>query len=473
VRPKEGIFSHDINYILVIATPVEIVLLGCSFGGNNVNGELSLYETHFYVPTDNIPIAKVIGTATGRIFMCGLDGCLYELDYQNEESWFRAKCRKLNHSRGVLRSYLPQILYFGKVDEPMVELLVDETRRPPLLYTFSRNDKTNKSTLTMYSLGKNGDEMKEVCCNKQSVADIIKKATGQSLSKTKTWLVSLTTIPNYDTESLLLVGVTNQGIRIFYTMKTNRYGKRELLAQLVRLCPPYVKLSHQQNQKSEYSRKPEYKEDCSPKNVKKAYYHKGILLMADASSDRSDTMIAITPEHVQSGSKEGGVGPRGGLNELVHTTGQFQFIYDLSEKSEEFYLFGQPGSYANFLYAGVGKGQAYDMPIRGLRELAVQHVLPNRQFICLTSNGIQTYEKMWPVDELRAVCANGVYMRICVCIPVCSISLGLLCYSYVLSYCVFIDLWGRSCAKWVTNSTTARSNSSSAPMACRRRVQCV
>jgi hypothetical protein len=44
--------------------------------------------------------------------MCGKDGCLYELDYHQDEGWFRGKCRKRNHSQNF-RSLLPTLLQFG------------------------------------------------------------------------------------------------------------------------------------------------------------------------------------------------------------------------------------------------------------------------------------------------------------------------------------------------------------------------
>ena len=36
----------------------------------------------FVLPTDGIAINTVVGTSTGRIFMGGRDGCLYEVTYQ-------------------------------------------------------------------------------------------------------------------------------------------------------------------------------------------------------------------------------------------------------------------------------------------------------------------------------------------------------------------------------------------------------
>jgi nuclear pore complex protein Nup155 len=34
------------------------------------------------IPSDSVNMLKIVGTPQGRIFMCGRDGNLYELQYQ-------------------------------------------------------------------------------------------------------------------------------------------------------------------------------------------------------------------------------------------------------------------------------------------------------------------------------------------------------------------------------------------------------
>ena len=41
-----------------------------------------LPEPLFCLPSDNISMTAVLGTCTGRIFLAGKDGCLYEIVYQ-------------------------------------------------------------------------------------------------------------------------------------------------------------------------------------------------------------------------------------------------------------------------------------------------------------------------------------------------------------------------------------------------------
>ena len=76
-----------------------------------------LPEALFTLPTDNIHMLSVTGSANGRIFMAGMDGCLYELHYQAEDGWFSRKCRKINHSTSMLSVLVPSFLNFSFVED--------------------------------------------------------------------------------------------------------------------------------------------------------------------------------------------------------------------------------------------------------------------------------------------------------------------------------------------------------------------
>ena len=116
VPPREGIFIAEIKHLLVIATPVETILLGVCVAegrrGGLGGGDLTLYPTQLYVPSDNINMLSIKGTDNGRIFMCGQDGNLHELVYQAEDGWFVRKCRKVNRTQGRLAAFTPTFLKF-------------------------------------------------------------------------------------------------------------------------------------------------------------------------------------------------------------------------------------------------------------------------------------------------------------------------------------------------------------------------
>ena len=93
VRPKAGIFAPTVPYLLVLTTPVEVHLLAVTFQ-SSLTSPLALYPTQFSIPSDNVSFVDVASTATGRIFLAGKDGHLYEVDYQARDGWFRRKMRK-------------------------------------------------------------------------------------------------------------------------------------------------------------------------------------------------------------------------------------------------------------------------------------------------------------------------------------------------------------------------------------------
>jgi nuclear pore complex protein Nup155 len=64
----------------------------------------------FVLNTDNVAITCIEGTADGRIFMGGRDGCLYEIAYQAESDWFGKRCKKINHSQGLMSKIVPGFL---------------------------------------------------------------------------------------------------------------------------------------------------------------------------------------------------------------------------------------------------------------------------------------------------------------------------------------------------------------------------
>ena len=110
VKPKPNVFIDEITSLLVICTPVSVILLGLSSQPSvgpeyRQHKDIKLYATDMTVSTENVEMCSVVGTAEGRIFMCGgSDGCLYELHYQEKEVWFGKRVHLINHSAGAMPS---------------------------------------------------------------------------------------------------------------------------------------------------------------------------------------------------------------------------------------------------------------------------------------------------------------------------------------------------------------------------------
>lgn len=115
VKPKAGIFQNYVKYLLILTTTVEITILGVMIPddtkGNNVttyyifinSNYLFLHAKHrsfisstffvfaeiqlvsepiFTVTTDGIGITTIANTSSGRIFLGGRNGSLFEIYYQ-------------------------------------------------------------------------------------------------------------------------------------------------------------------------------------------------------------------------------------------------------------------------------------------------------------------------------------------------------------------------------------------------------
>ena len=101
VTPKPGLLQPHIVHLLALSTPLEVVLLGVSFVGE----EMQLVpEPLFTLPCDQLHTSCLVSGVGGRIFMGRRDGHLYEFYYQHQERWW---------GRRLLRSVTPPAICLG------------------------------------------------------------------------------------------------------------------------------------------------------------------------------------------------------------------------------------------------------------------------------------------------------------------------------------------------------------------------
>lgn len=72
-----GIFSNKISYLLVFATPLQVIALGLSTEAN----KLTVFATDMNVSADDVRMQSITGTEDGRFFMIGDDSNVYEYIY--------------------------------------------------------------------------------------------------------------------------------------------------------------------------------------------------------------------------------------------------------------------------------------------------------------------------------------------------------------------------------------------------------
>ena len=153
-KPKPGVFLPSVERVLVVATTVEIVLLGVAFdrdgdGDGTADGvasaddlgsrDLTLHALNYACTTDDVVVKDIASTESGRIFFAGDDEALYEVEYSGSDTWRARRCRKVCH-HSAMPKLLPSILRL-RAPDPLRQVLVDEYRCT--LYTRSEGGAVN------------------------------------------------------------------------------------------------------------------------------------------------------------------------------------------------------------------------------------------------------------------------------------------------------------------------------------------
>ncbi|XP_052892720.1 nuclear pore complex protein Nup154 isoform X2 [Anopheles moucheti] len=317
VTPKPGLFVADVKYLLILTTPIEIVVLGVTFGDAN-NGtpnrslssqcseEMQLMHTPIFVlNTDNVAIMCVQGTDDGRIFLGGRDGCLYEVSYQAESNWFGKRCRKINHSQGLMSHLVPGIFKIFTETDSVEKITVDNTRN--LLYVLM-----SKGSIEAWDLGKDAGSTRRIArlSYKEiiSSASMILRTIDPAVFHPITAICPLT---SEDSSSLHLVAIAESGVRFYFsTVPLHLHGFYIQQQQL---------LQQQQQQQQQALFQQQHKPQglyllhvrvppgitgslllTKPKLVHSAHYIQGSLLMISRQQQDQDLLTCLSSEQFQS-----------------------------------------------------------------------------------------------------------------------------------------------------------------------------
>ncbi|XP_077397334.1 nuclear pore complex protein Nup155-like isoform X2 [Festucalex cinctus] len=286
VKPKPGILQPSIHYLLVLATCVDVSILGVIFpkgqAGLNMSGGIQLLpEPLYFISTDDDYILSVTSTDLGRIFMGGKNGFLYEITYKAKASWLSNSCRKINHSGGYVSVLAPALLYIFCDDDAIVQIAVDNSRNT--LFTL-----TEKGVLKVYDLGADGQSTRPVTYMTHNTIVInatnILKSVDKSVFKP---IVHISVISRSESSNCHLLAVTHAGVRLYFCTtpfvppdeESEAPPRRPSLLSLihVRLPPGYSETYTMQK----------------PAKVHKVLHSKGILLMAASETEDRDLLWCI------------------------------------------------------------------------------------------------------------------------------------------------------------------------------------
>ncbi|KAF9229208.1 nucleoporin [Gyrodon lividus] len=215
VNPRPGVFVDEITSVMIICTPVSVLLIGLSIssvvGSNSrAHKEIKMYATDMSVATD-VEMTSVAGTQDGRIFMSGSqDGSLYELHYQQSESWFGKRVQLINHSVGGVQSLFPRFTS-PKLDDRIV-LVVSDLKRN-CFYTLSA-----KNSISIYQLGAD-----KAVQHVQTMTSLYKSAqekapASPAITPSNFQVVALHVVELGESRSgVQLIGVTMNGVRLYFS----------------------------------------------------------------------------------------------------------------------------------------------------------------------------------------------------------------------------------------------------------------
>ncbi|KAI3730688.1 hypothetical protein L1987_61861 [Smallanthus sonchifolius] len=424
VKTKPGIFVEAIQYLLVLATPVELLLIGvCCSGsadGSDPYAEVSLQPLPEYtIPSDGVTMTCIACTNRGHIFLAGRDGHIYELHYTTGSGWYK-QCRKVCLTAGlgsvVSRWVVPNVFKFGAVD-PIVEMAVDNERH--ILYA-----RTEEMKIQVYSLGPNGDgPLKKVTEEKNLINQRDPHSGGRqaagsrsSARSTKTSIVSISPLSAVESKWLHLVAILSDGKRMYLTTTKssgtfgNNLQKPSCLKVVTtRPAPPlgvggglsFGPLSLAGRSQNE---------DLSLK-IESAHYSSATLVLSDSSPSTTSSLLIVnrdsTTQSASSSTSLGaGVRSSRALRECVSSlpvegrmlaVAEVLPLPDTAATVQSLYSQLEFVGYDNF--GESSEKLAGKLWARG--DLPTQHILPRRRIIIFSTMGMMEVVFNRPVDILR------------------------------------------------------------------------
>ncbi|KAL6717197.1 hypothetical protein ACLMJK_005112 [Lecanora helva] len=247
VTPRAGVFLPTINRLLVIATTVELLLVGLASQPATGGGQaVTLFSTNLSVPVKGISVNVIEGSAaTGRVFFSerGSDD-VFEITYQQEERWFQNRCAKINHTGKGVNAFNPGPIFgFGQKPqgETIVQMAIDDTRS--LLYTL-----TSQSTIRVFHMRANNVLTLMITKTLAAILVDIRHTPSSStdLLGPSIPIISISPISAQESERSHLVAITSTGCRVFmsatsgHSMMSSSNAPTSMQLQFIKFPPVNV-----------------------------------------------------------------------------------------------------------------------------------------------------------------------------------------------------------------------------------------
>ncbi|WOL20105.1 nuclear pore complex protein [Canna indica] len=428
VRSKPGIFVDSIQYLIVLATPVELLLIGvcCTRSGDETDPytSISLQPLPEYrVSSDGVTMTCITCTDKGRIFMAGRDGHIYELLYSTCSVWhrhFHKICITDNLGSFVSRWILPNTLKFGST-VPISEMAVDNERH----VLFARAE---DMTLRLFDLGENGEapvkrmaETKLIYPRDTQYSHTWSVGSRANTRADQPFIVCIAPLSVMESKWLQMVVVFSDGRRLYLSSSgedndssagfiglSNAHKRPQGLVVSANRVPPPLGLTAALTFGTTAASARIQPGDLTLK-VEAAVSSAGMLVLSDSSSAASSSLLHVNRDpsrHVSNPDNSEANSSSHALHELVSSLtmdGRVLFLSDIffplhtavavqSLYSEE----------ENCTFSGLR--ESYNKLSRKLwsrGELSMQHVLPRRRIAIFSTTGTAEIVLNRPVDILR------------------------------------------------------------------------
>lgn len=426
VKAKPGVFIDDINYVLVICTPVTVLLIGLSVTdvpgpSNRTRKQIDLYDTGMSIAC-GVEMTDIIGMNDGRIFMVGSqDGHLYELHYQEKEGWFGKRVQLIDHSISGVKNLFP-LFSTPSSEDRIVSVLADAPRS--VFYTLTANsivsvyypqhDKSIHLLQTIHNLYKLAQE----------------KAPGSpALTPQSFRVISLHVIEQNESRlGIQLMAITMNGVRLYFAPSSTPYsyhsssgteprGHRSLQLIHVRLPPP--NLLHPDEQSNPFPQPANYasRQNQHPppasrpfivSSLERSMYSAGVTVAAQAGdTDGMDFLLCMSPDLTRIGPFSSASVPQPQYVHNIYGSGSTPQRTPLTERAILLSIPGRTWAMAVVPRAQAAVGTTVlppDTPTPVVtNELAYQFLEPPKQFMILTNVGLTILAKRRAMDWLKEV----------------------------------------------------------------------